>query len=1218
MGWFKKNTNKMIIVLIRVLNIVNQKLTKNSDYPNPNSYEDLAPIEDGDEGGGYSEALKWALNNKKIKNIAVSGPYGSGKSSVLRTFEKEHQEYKYLNISLSCFNSEFKNDDRKALIEESVLQQIFYQVKGNEVPYSRFKRIKDICTKDLIVTAIGWVAWFSTLIILYGLLKIPDKKIIGDFTYNSLDAGTIIILSFIAISGSIYVITLLIRFFGYSRFSKIKTSVGEVELDDKTGESILNKHLDEILYFFEKTNYDVVIVEDLDRYDELNIFQKLREINGIINNSKQVNRDVVFIYAIKDDFFKGNDRTKFFEYIIPIIPVINSSNSGDKLLAKFDASGLSNLISRDFIYAITLYIDDMRMLKNIYNEFVIYKDKLSDLELNMTNLFGFIVYKNIFPSDFAKLHNKDGMVANAFNFKSKLVHKLKLELFSKIEKIKEEIKNINKEHLKSSVELRTIYVMEFMKKVVGVNQFILNNSRVTISQAVDDANFKVLMTTNSIHYTNLHNQTTNSQITFKTLENDVDSRVTYNERIKIIDLKSSHEIEDLKIKLEQNKVAVREIDSYSLKEFFDRFPDEELFPDEKEDELGLLQFLLKNGYIDEMYDSFISHFYEGSLKKDDIDFVFSIKNSKTLAFSHTLTHVSEVVKRINRTEFNKTEVLNVDLLDYLFESKVNEDIEKLDVFIRQIGNFSKISIEFIDVYLENAKHEDLFINKLCNVCSGFWLYVEQNSNYPLIKKNKYLSMILKSTDVDNIINLNIDNMLADYISNLEMFFSVVNSSNASVEKINSLLIRLKVKFKFIEHPETNIDLLKFIYEHNLYEINPLMIESIINIENITLEREIENVKPCYSIILSSGKNELIKYINDNLDTFVENIYFNVKNICEEDEGAIIPLLNNPDLSEENKDILTIKARFLIHDLADILESKTLWSRLIELSKIEATWVNVIQYFECAENIDDALIVFFNKPDNYNKLSAEDFSQYMDGFEVVAMKLSERILVCPEINDESYGFLLRSFQGFFTTMSIDGISESKVIILIKHGFPILTQKNITILNENNHDLCMFLVESYVDEFIADFNGFELDYEIINKLLNSVNIETEKKYLIIQNLDSSVFDEDQSLLISIYNVLISTEEKVKLDIDFLLNLIEHMLPIDNKIKLATSQIPLLSNEDITRVIKILGGTYKDISEGKHPLIKNNETNNKFVLELMNKNYISSYNMDKKGIRVYSKKT
>ena len=102
---------------------------------------------------------------------------------------------------------------------------------------------------------------------------------------------------------------------------------GEIEVIENN--SIFNKHLDEILYFFQVTDYNVVIIEDLDRFGTPNIFLKLRELNQLINESKIVDRHITFIYAIKDDIFKDEERTKFFDFIITVIPVINPSNSKD-------------------------------------------------------------------------------------------------------------------------------------------------------------------------------------------------------------------------------------------------------------------------------------------------------------------------------------------------------------------------------------------------------------------------------------------------------------------------------------------------------------------------------------------------------------------------------------------------------------------------------------------------------------------------------------------------------------------------------------------------------------------------------------------------------------------------------------------------------------------------------------------------------------------------
>ena len=69
-------------------------------------YLSLTPITSADEDNAYSDMLRFALSQNKTNNIAVTGPYGSGKSSVLQTFQKQNPQWKYLNISLATFKDD--------------------------------------------------------------------------------------------------------------------------------------------------------------------------------------------------------------------------------------------------------------------------------------------------------------------------------------------------------------------------------------------------------------------------------------------------------------------------------------------------------------------------------------------------------------------------------------------------------------------------------------------------------------------------------------------------------------------------------------------------------------------------------------------------------------------------------------------------------------------------------------------------------------------------------------------------------------------------------------------------------------------------------------------------------------------------------------------------------------------------------------------------------
>lgn len=121
------------------------------------------------------EALAKALENGDVHNIAITGTYGSGKSSVIETYIKENKSAKHVDtngkgdlkwcrISLATIealndfdNNEGKgagkdkgakesNDKDEALrynkrIEYSLLQQLLYKEDHKVLPKSRFKKI---------------------------------------------------------------------------------------------------------------------------------------------------------------------------------------------------------------------------------------------------------------------------------------------------------------------------------------------------------------------------------------------------------------------------------------------------------------------------------------------------------------------------------------------------------------------------------------------------------------------------------------------------------------------------------------------------------------------------------------------------------------------------------------------------------------------------------------------------------------------------------------------------------------------------------------------------------------------------------------------------------------------------------------------------------------------------------------------------------------------
>ncbi|WP_228267261.1 YobI family P-loop NTPase [Acinetobacter seifertii] len=389
-------------------------------------YLSLIPITNADEDNAYSDMLKFALSQNKTNNIAVTGPYGSGKSSVLQTFQKQNPQWKYLNISLATFKDqlEIEGANNKEIeteaIEKSILQQLFYSVDQKTLPRSRLKRIVTVKNRKILLNTFFILSWILLTLIVFFPKNIYLDKLGIPLIQEIFIKETFPILFLLCCIVGLFT---GIKYIEKLKELKLKFQDTEITLNNEKSESILNKHLDEILYFFERTKFDIIIIEDLDRFENSEIFIRLRELNTLINNSKQVNRPIVFLYAIRDNMFQDKDRSKFFDFIIPIIPVINPTNAYDLIrknyINKESDSQLHDEIEDVFLHQVSLYFDDMRLVTNIFNEFKLYVKKLNNPNLNKNKLLALIIYKNYYPAEFANLHSNKGEIYEIFTIKKK-------------------------------------------------------------------------------------------------------------------------------------------------------------------------------------------------------------------------------------------------------------------------------------------------------------------------------------------------------------------------------------------------------------------------------------------------------------------------------------------------------------------------------------------------------------------------------------------------------------------------------------------------------------------------------------------------------------------------------------------------------------------------------------------------------------------------------
>ena len=88
-------------------------------------------------------------------------------------------------------------------------------------------------------------------------------------------------------------------------------------------------------------------------------------------------------------------------------------------------------ISDRYIWKISPFVQDMRVLTNICNEFLVYKRTLKTTKLKDEEMFSMITFKNLYPKEFAELQAERGIVKQTFQEKEKFVINEKRNLKSK-------------------------------------------------------------------------------------------------------------------------------------------------------------------------------------------------------------------------------------------------------------------------------------------------------------------------------------------------------------------------------------------------------------------------------------------------------------------------------------------------------------------------------------------------------------------------------------------------------------------------------------------------------------------------------------------------------------------------------------------------------------------------------------------------------------------
>ena len=1186
--------------------------TKNINYLE-SKYRNLNPVDDLPMDNEYIKALNYGINDSKIKNIALTGPYGSGKSSIINSYIKSYNKKRTVNITLSNFHSSEQNNietndsdliekhNRSSNLELAILKQLFYKVKSKDIPQSRFKKIEKVNLKKIytICTLLSIVILIVFCFLFPNLIDSAKIKIQENANHYSISLVCVYLVAFLLFLSILAILSQIIYFLVvHYRIREIKIDIDKVSISSGGKESVFDKTIDEILYFFQETKYEVVFLEDLDRFNDTTIFIRLRELNTLINNYESIKNKVVFVYAIRDELFTNEERTKFFDFIIPVIPFINSTNANEKLkelLAdeKNEDGSVKKLkygLSFRYINLISPFINNMRILTNVCNEFIIFRNLLNNVDLNNENLFSIILFKNLYPNDFSDLENETGVVKSVFKNKKHMVDLLASDLRKKKRKLQDKLEGIDNEILKDIKEVKSAMFAYLADYKSG---YYLNaNGRGYYYDDImkDDFDLSIF----NQHYNFRIDCNRESDIYGNSLKEKLEnSGKNYLQRIEYLKDSSKDRKQTIRNEIFKYNKQIDDIYTYSLQYLLNNFDIAQSILENIKDN-DLLIFLLRNGYINENYADYINYFHPNSITEKEMGFIRRIRMHQfTEGFGVPLKNIARICEYIEDFEFKQREVLNFDLIDYLME---NPEPLKIKNFFLGFLTEDDPHIQFIKFYIIRKKNVPVFIKGICKYYNNFWYGICKRNGDDVLTKEDYFHTIIAYATINDIKNMNIKNSVNNFV--VENPDILIQLNDISSDKLISIIKELNIKFVNVNFENVDNKIVDFIFENNYYIINEKMIYSYFKVKypNQLQKLSTEN----YTTILNTENQALISFIKNNLKEYIEHVFIRIKENTNEDKDTvklIIKYLVNYDIDlcvqvlkkEQINWGSFIECFEYDKNQRDIC--LILWNTLLIENKIDKTWSNVELYYNFFA-LTDELIHWIE-----TSIDTIICTQISDDF--INKDLFEKLLTSKILSNDAFVKLINKYRPNEFNYNLNDFTEEKLEKMIDINYIPLSNNYFKQIKSINPNIEINYLLNQKSNFLDKVDTFDLDITIITSLLECKCLEEIEKLKILNLLDEEDITYDISRIIR--NMKIAIDKKY-------VNAAWKLLELDEKYELFLNQVDSISNEDISLKLRDLDNVYQKLSDNnKRHAVKlfddENLYNQRLLKKLEKKGYLSS---------------
>lgn len=898
----------------------------------------LYPQYDESSHSPYVKRLEKALQGEdtKIHNIALSGVYGSGKSSILEKVVKDLEEerpHTTRTISLAPLAAQLKEQDDKKndsvsdkdkstskepsgappkssnnssitnLIQKEIIKQLLYGTDPEKIPASHFHKMNEIGLGKQILSSL---AFGMLLLFILNIYQWPYSYIQKPLTWLPIPTSITKILAEIVIICLLSIATFaLFHYFG-TRIHLAKIDVGTAGITlGENSDSYFDQYLDEIIYIFEKTGIRTVFFEDLDRFQDAQIFDSLRELNQILNNdpklqhtesqhkekNSQPSTPIQFVYAIHDAIFSNQyvsadeqvsnkealahsfSRAKFFDLIIPVVPFVSASNScqiaSETLEDVLDANDPQMI---NLLELVADAVPDKRTWINIRNEFIVYKEQLlnpkrTNLGLSPVKMLAILIYKNCYLDDAIKLQNGRSRLDHIYKEIREIIQEDISALDYKNKNLKYKINEISNGRAAEEYanELRTdlIYLLADLNnqqadRCQSININIPNNSQNTyaaddpklwddISRCKETNRINIRISFRNSYYDNPSFDFSSTIKTFKRIMGkSLDTDWRKDKEKNLIDEKNN-------TSLTIEKLRSGDWEFITHYEAAKPCHNQELYALLGGDN-SLLNRLISHGWIGQDYMLYSTIYTDEGVTRNALNFILHHIDGNNPDYQFKLDNkdTKDVLRRIknrDKTIFSQRRILNIDLLHYMLsQNKDSEVVQDTNQIIEMLSPLDNETSEFVSAYLDRLDDKaNSLLDKMASRSQKLLSFLAQRGTTGTDMLCQHLDVAFHHLSRE--IQYTVDGNLADFLQNHWRSISIFRDSNiapALVEPIVQILNDGKVRIDSLSelgYKDSSSGLRYPCVEQNLYVFSRGNLETALD----TISQSDNNQDGSYSV-----------------------------------------------------------------------------------------------------------------------------------------------------------------------------------------------------------------------------------------------------------------------------------------------------------------------------------------------------------------------------------